>query len=156
MIGSAVGCCLVVLVIPIDKASSVEFPASPMLGGGNIKRSRRATKMRRENLIPVTCPCFDSFPSDPNPPSPGGNPFDHQESAGATMCNQKLNLAHSRIRLALKPPFSSSHLSFHSELPRPKLSEHQTFPRLTKRCTDRMQLINQSLTSPDASDCRKV
>ena len=153
MIGSAVGCCLVVLVIPIDKASSVEFPASPMLGGGNIKRSRRATKMRRENLIPVTCPCFDSFPSDPNPPSPGGNPFDHQESAGATMCNQKLNLAHSSCPQTL---FLILTFVFSSELPCPQLSEHQTFPRLTKRCTDRMQLINQSLTSPDASDCRKV
>ena len=34
-----------------------------------------------------------------------------------------------------------------------QLSGRQTFPGVTKRCTGRMQLINQSLTSLDASDC---
>ena len=50
MIGSAVACSLVVLVVLV--ASFVEFPA-PLMIGGNMKRSRKTTKMRVENLILV-------------------------------------------------------------------------------------------------------
>ena len=48
MIGSAVACSLVVLVVLVN----VEFP-TPLMVGGNMKRSRKATKTRLENLILV-------------------------------------------------------------------------------------------------------
>ena len=81
------------------------------------------------------------------------------------LCNQTSYLAHT-VAPTLKPfKLSNPQLSqISATLPSAphhesryclaQLSGRQTFPGVTKRCTaGRMQLINQSLTSPDASDC---